>query len=221
MRKLHSLPLFFLLATLLVFSSCKEEDDDLNPNLIIQDFYFQAVLDGDTVTYQDGLKDYGNIVGDFYGSQANGEWVYAPFTCIASNDAVTNPLPALLAESGAVSIIIPSPDQKSTVQEYQSLVTTGTFPIGYLPRSAADSAITGAFISIFDADAVEWNTNNGPTAPAGSVVVNEYSTFVDNDRIPATQKIFSASFECTVYNSAGQSKQVTGGLIRGRMIRWQ
>ena len=101
------------------------------------------------------------------------------------------------------------------------MVSTGTFPIGYLPRSASDSAIVGAFISIFDKDAVEWNTNNGPTAPAGSVVVTEYSTFVDNSRIPATQKSFTANFECTVYNAAGQSKEVKGGPIRGRLLRWQ
>jgi hypothetical protein len=147
--------------------------------------------------------------------------VYSPFTCIASNDAVTNPLPIYLAKSGAVAIIATSPNQKSTVQEYQAMFSTGTFNIGYLPRSGSDTAIAGAFISIFDADGVEWNTNNGPSNPPGQVTVSEYSTFVDNSRIPATQKIFNATFETTVYNASGQSKQVTGGKIRGRMIRWQ
>ena len=219
MRKITSLLAFSLLTTLLVMS-CRDDDAPINTHIITEDYYFQAILDGDTVTYQEGINQYTNIVGDFYGAQAANGLTYAPFTCIANNVAATNPNPTTLAKSGALAIIAPSATTASTLTQYAGLVTTGTLPVGRLPRDSSQTAVAGFFVSIFDASGVEWNTNNGPLG-AGSVTVTEYNTLVDNTRIPATQRIFAATFTCTVYNAAGASKLVTGGKVRGRLVPWQ
>jgi hypothetical protein len=197
--------------------SCRD-DEPVNPNVITKDYYFQAVLDGDTVTYQESVDEYTNIVGDFYGAQSANGLFYCPFTCIAKNTAATNPVPSELAKSGALGIIAPSASVANTVATYAALVQTGTYQVGRLPRDTSQTGISGFFVSVFDKDGVEWNTNNGPLG-TGTCAVTEYSTYVDNTRIPATQRLFAATFNCTVYNAGGQSKALTGGKVRGRMIK--
>jgi hypothetical protein len=220
MRKIHSLIAICFLSTVLVLS-CKDDDVPVDPNIITQEYYFQAVLDGDTVTYQEELADYTNIVGDFYGQEAANGYAYSPFTCIAKSAAATNPIPSVLAKSGAVGIVKVSSTQANTLALYAGLITTGTLPVGYLPRDSSQTGVDGVFISIFDADGVEWNTNNGPLG-SGNLVVTEYNTEVDNTRIPATQRVIAATFSnMNVYNATGQSKLVTGGKVRGRIILWQ
>lgn len=216
MRTRNSIFALLLLGSLFVVS-CKD-DEPVNPNEITKDYYFQAVLDGDTVTYQEAVDDYYNIVGDFYGAQAANGWSYVPFTCIAKNAAATNPIPTNLAKSGALGIVTIANSQ-TTQSAYENLVATGTFPIGRVARDTSQTAVAGAFISVFDANGVEWNTDNGPLG-TGSVVVSEYTSSVDNNRIPASHRVFSATFNCTVYNSTGDSKVLTGGKVRGRMILW-
>ena len=218
MRKTPTLLAICLLSTILVLS-CKD-DAPINPNVITKEYYLQAVLDGDTVTYQEGVDEYTNIVGDFWGQRAANGYAYSPFTCIANNVAATNPVPATLAKSGAVGIVSVTASPANTLALYSALIATGTLPIGKLPRDTTQTAVAGAFISFFDKDGVEWNTNNGPLG-TGSLVITEYDNFVDNTRIPATQKIITAGFNCTVYNAAGQSKALTGGKVRGRIILWQ
>lgn len=218
MRPTSALLLLCFLSSLMVLS-CKDKEV-INPNVITEDYYFQAVLDGDTVTYQEGVNEYTNIVGDFYGAQASNGLYYCPFTCIANNAAATNPIPSLLAKSGAVGIVAASGSQANTLASYSSLVATGNYQVGRLPRDSSQTGVAGFFLSIFDKDGVEWNTNNGPLG-TGTLTISEYTTYVDNTRIPASQKIVTAAFNCTVYNSAGQSKNVTGGKVRGRIILWQ
>jgi hypothetical protein len=216
--RIRNLSFAICLISSLFAVSCKD-DEPVNPNLITEDYYFQAVLDGDTITYQESQNDYYNIVGDFYGAQADNGWCYVPFTCLAKNAASTNPTPENLAQSGAVGVIGISPGQILTQSDYEALVTTGSLQIGRVARDVSQTAVAGAFVSIMDADGVEWNTDNGPLGD-GAVVINEYADFLDNERIPSTHKVIAASFTCTVYNAAGASKELTGGKIRGRLVRW-
>jgi hypothetical protein len=218
MRKTQIFLAICFCCTLLAMS-CRD-DDPVNPNIITKEYYLQAVLDGDTVTYQEGVSEYTNIIGDFYSGRVANGYSYTPFTCLANNAAATNPNNVTLAKSGAVGLVAVSTTAANTLPLYAGLISTGTFQIGKLPRDTSQTAVAGAFISIFDKDGVEWNTNNGPLG-TGSLVVTEYNTYVDNTRIPATQKIIAAGFSCTVYNAAGQSKALTGGKVRGRIILWQ
>lgn len=218
MRIRHPFIALVLAFTGLTFTACKDKDP-VNPNEITEDYYFQAVLDGDTVTYQEGIDDYYNIVGDFAGLDAANGWCYTPFTCIAKNAAATNPTPANLAKSGAVGIVGITSSQVNSQSAYESLVSTGTLQIGRVARDSGATAVSGAFISLMDENGVEWNTDNGPLG-TGSLVITEYAAVADNDRLPATHRIVSATFTCTVYNAAGLSKSLTGGKVRGRMILW-
>ena len=211
--------LWMAACSILLVMSCKP-DGPVNHNIITKDYYFQAALDGDTITFQEGVDEYTNIIGDFYGNQASNGLFYCPFTCVANNAAATNPIPSVLANSGALGIVATSATAANTLPLYAGLVQTGTYQVGRLPRDTSQTGVVGFFVSIFDKDGIEWNTNNGPVG-AGNCAVTEYNTYVDNTRIPATQRIFAATFNCTVYNSTGQSKALTGGKTRGRLILWQ
>lgn len=216
MRTVHSLPLLAL-ACVLLSLSCKK-DDPVFPNQITSDYYFQAIVDGDTFTYQEGVNEYGNIVGDFYGGTVPGGFEYAPFTCIASGDAVGNPTAANLARSGALALISVEASAVQDQNTYEGLVATGTLPIGFLSRTPVDSGFAGGYVSFFDADGTEW-TSNGPQS-GGTVIVNEYSDFEDTGRSPNTHKVMAAEFSCTLYDGNGNSKALTGGRVRGRFITW-
>lgn len=214
----HSFFALALAVTGLTFTSCKD-NDPVNPNVITEDYYFQAVIDGDTVTYQEGIEDYVNIIGDMSGLDAANGWCYTPFTCIAKNAAATNGTPANLANSGTVGVVGVTSSQVASLSAYEALVSTGTLQIGRIARDTGQTAVSGAFISIWDDSGVEWNTDNGPLG-TGSLVITEYTAEADNSRLPASHRIVGATFNCTVYNSTGQSKEITGGRIRGRLITW-
>jgi hypothetical protein len=214
-------PRFFLLAmlTVLAFWGCKKEN--INPHVITEDYYYQYVLDGDTTTFQEGIDNYGNIVGDFYGGEVVNGWEYAPFTCLASAEAVANPNPQTLTSSGAIAIISMPGGEITTSAGYQALVQNGSLPYGLLSRAPGDSARAGAFVSVFDSDGVEWNTNNGTQDGTESFVVTDYYIQPDAGRVPRTERVIAARFACKVYNAAGDSKRLTGGIARGRLIIFQ
>lgn len=218
-RTLNSLTFLAVICALFAFS-CKDDDGPDNPNEIVSDYYFQAVIDGDTFTYQEGISNYGQIVGDFWGGRIlGGNYQYAPFTCVASAEAVANPGPSTLASSGAVAIMSVTTDSRDTYAEYSVLPTTGPKDIGLLARTTLDSAAAGGYVSWFDANGTEWNTNGGVQNNA-SFVVTDLVNFEDNSRSPATHKIIAAEFSCTLYDGNGNSKTLTGGRVRGRLIVW-
>jgi hypothetical protein len=213
--------LFFLVTALsLTFLSCKDDDPVLFPNAIVSPYYFQIVVNGDTTTYQEDISNYGNIVGDFWGGPVKPSgYQYAPFTCIASAEAIANTNPETLTNSGAVAITEVSSFQRNTLSEYIGLPTTGEKGIGILAKTTQDSASSGGFISWFDKDGVEWNTNNGAqTNP--TFTVTEVSDFEDTGRAVTTYKIVAMEFRCTLYDADGNSRAVWGR-TRGRMIAWQ
>ncbi|HHG83672.1 MAG TPA: hypothetical protein ENJ82_02890 [Bacteroidetes bacterium] len=211
--------LFFLALGLSLFIfSCKDDEPE-NPNQIVSDYYFQAVIDGDTVTYQEGVSDYGQIVGDFWGGRIPGGYQYAPFTCLASAEGVANPGPNTLAESGAVAILVNTTSEANTYAAYSALPTTGVKDIGLLARTTFDSAAIGGYVSWYDAGGVEWTTNGG-VQNNPSFVVTDLSDFEDNGWTPASHKLVSINFSCTIYDPNGNSKELTGGRVRGRFIRW-
>lgn len=212
--------LFFLAATLsLITFSCKDDDPVLFPNNIVSPYYFQIVVDGDTTTYQEDINNYGNIVGDFWGGPVPSGFQYAPFTCIASAEAVANTTPENLTNSGAAAVMEVSSFQRNTLSEYLGLATTGEKGIGVLARTTQDSSSSGGYISWFDGNGTEWNTNNGPqTNP--TFTVTEVTDFEDGSRAVPTYKVMAMEFRCTLYDVDGNAREVWGR-TRGRMIAWR
>jgi hypothetical protein len=216
MRSFQILSLLALVSSI-SFLGCKDKEV-LDPHVLTQDYYYQFILDGDTTTYQETVNDYGNLVGDFFGGEVANGWEYAPYTCLASPEAVANPTPSTLQNSGAVAIISMPGGQITTSAGYQSLVTTGSLPYGLLSREPADSARAGAFVSVIDDAGVEWNTNNGVQDGSESFIVSEYIVQADRTRTPKTERVIAINFACKVYNANGDSKVLTGGQVRGRYI---
>jgi|GEM_PF-6177722 hypothetical protein len=216
--KFHS-TLTIILASLFFATGCMDESP-LNPHDLTKPYYFQAVLDGDTVTYQEDVEGYGNIVGDFYGGELPNGWEYAPFTCLAGPAAVASgsPSPSDLAQSGAVSVVAITPAQITSLPAYRALVQGGQLGFGYLSRNPTENGTAGAFVSVYDGNGIEWNTNFGPQDSTANFSITEYYGSIDNDRFPPTQQVFAAEFNCKVYNAAGASKVLTAGKVRGRLI---
>ena len=209
MRTIHSFLALLLLGTMVVFSSCK---DDPDPDEITSDYYFQANIDGTLRTFQFDRDDYINIIGDWgQGSDAAGENQYIPFTCIASEDALTQS--DGINNSGAIGVIIATTDELTAEQTGERIVSGD---IGYGTRSydAGDEAVPGGFISYVDGAGTEWTSNGDQTG--GSFRITEYGDFNDPDNF--THKVITAEFSGTLYNGTGGSVSITDGICRGRMI---
>lgn len=198
-----------LIATTSIFlSSCKDPD----PNEIVSDIYFQATVDGEIRTYQFEVDDYINIVGDFTGgADAGTENQYIPFTCVASDAALSNP--SGLANSGAIGVIITSTSNLNA-EVVGDQISTGTLGYGTRSYDEQTEATPGAFISWIDASATEWTTN-GDQSNSNF----EITSYVDEENSDSnSHKFVAATFNCTLYNGSGGSIILTDGVMRGRMI---
>ena len=203
---------FFLLACIcasFVFQSCKDKPD---PNEIRSDFYFQATIDGEIRTYQFDIDDYINIIGDWGGGNVAGNTrQYIPFTCIASEDALSSP--SGLSNSGAIGIIITNNDSVSN-QQVEGLVPDGSIGIGTRSYDSNDEPTAGGFISWIDGTGREWTTNG--TQNNASFTITEYADL--DDPVNFSHKVIAAEFSCTLYNGLGGSISLTEGKARGKLI---
>ena len=201
--------LLLLIATASIFiTSCKDPD----PNEIVSDIYFQATIDGEIRTYQYDVDNYINIVGDFTGgADAGSENQFIPFTCVASNAALSNP--SGLANSGAVGIIITSPNNLNP-EQVGDLISTGSLSYGTRSYDAADDAVPGAFVSWVDPSGTEWTSNGDQTGSNFEVVL-----YGDEENSESnSHKIIRTTFNCNLYNGSGGTIILTDGQARGRMI---
>lgn len=202
--------LFLLLATTFTFFSCKKKK--LDPNEIRSDYYFQATIGGEQITYQEGESDYLNIIGDFgEGRSAAGMSQYVPFTCIAHEDGLFST--DGLKNSGAVALIKASSSLLLPQQIGQQIVT-GDIGFGTRSYESSDEAIEGGFLSWVDGNGTEWTSNGDQSGSSFKVV-----EYIDADDVDAsTHKIIMVEFSGTLYNGAGGSQTVTAGKARGRLI---
>lgn len=90
--------------------------------------------------------------------------------------------------------------------DINTFFTPGTYP--YSPPTKNDS-LNGISITYYDAQHNEWATNNPPAKQDGS---NFTITSKEIQRFGYYLKI-SATFNCKVYNTAGQSKTITDGKL--------
>lgn len=201
--------LFTCICSSFFFVSCGEDPD---PNEIVSDFYFQAAIDGELRTYQFDVNDYINIVGDWgVGRVAGSTRQYVPFTCIASNEALSSP--SGLANSGAVGIILTDNDSVAASQVGQ-MISSGDIGIGTRSYDEAEEATAGGFISWVDGSGREWTTNGSQSN--ASFRITEY--FDQEDVVNFTHKVIAAEFSCTLYNGTGGSITLTDGKARGKLI---
>ena len=209
MRTVHTLLALLLLSSSVFYSSCK---DDPDPNEITSEYYFQATIDGQLTTFQFELNDYINIIGDWgQGSNAAGENQYVPFTCIASQDALTQS--DGINNSGAIGVIIATTDNLDP-QGTGDRIVAGDIGYGVRSYSDTEEATPGGFISYVDGGGTEW-TSNGDQSN-GSFRITEYVDFDDPNAF--THKVITAEFSGTLYNGSGGSVSITDGICRGRLI---
>lgn len=208
---MRSFKFFFLacICSTFLFSAC---GDDPDVNEIVSDFYFQATVDGEIYTYQVDVNDYINIFGDWgRGGIAGNSRQYVPFTCIASEDALSSP--SGLSNSGAIGVIITDNDSVGPAQVGEMMLS-GSIGIGTRSYGASQEAVEGGFLSWIDGSGREWTTN-GPQSNA-SFAITEY--FDQEDPVNFTHKVIAAEFSCTLYNGLGGSIVLNDGIARGRLI---
>ncbi len=208
MRSVKTFVLFFATAASILIASCSDKD----PNEIVSDIYFQGTIDGEIHTYQYEVDDYINIVGDFTGGvEADSKNQYIPFSCVASENALSSP--SGLANSGAVGVIITSVSNLNA-QQIGDSISVGTLSYGVRSYDTLNSATPGAFISWIDGNGIEWTTNGDQS---GSNF--EITSYVDEENTSSnSHKFISVSFNCFLYNGSGGRVVLNDGTLRGRMI---
>ncbi len=207
MRAVKTILLLFATASIFL-ASCSDPD----PNEIVSDIYFQATVDGEIRTYQYEVDNYIQIVGDFTGgADAGSENQFIPFSCVASENALSSPNG--LANSGAVGIIITSASNLNA-QQVGEEISVGTLDYGVRSYDTLTSATPGAFISWIDGNRTEWTTNGDQSGSSF-----EITSYVDEENAESnSHKFIAVTFNCTLYNGSGGSVAVTDGTLRGRMI---
>jgi len=199
----------FVILLVLFFASCGNDDENMNPDdtptiPMTEEDFFIAKIDGMDVYYE---ADTDNILG-FVGTslQAVG---YPDTSTVSFNSSLNYYTPGgdidpiFLIEKGTLRF---APAPTPTNEIFKNFLDIGDY-------SFSQNAEAGFNISWYDEDGEEWSTSLGSAAQGGSSVsideINEVT------QLYTYYIVATISFSCTLYNEAGQSKQLTNGLYRG------
>jgi hypothetical protein len=105
-------------------------------------------------------------------------------------------------------------DHTPTNQEMSAMWSVGTFNFGKSNiSSTGGQTVNGASIRYYDENGDEWDTEGGQQT-GSSFVVTELT---DNPN-HTSAKIFTARFNCILYNDLGHSMKLENGVIRGKLF---
>ena len=200
--KLSSLIILFPLLIL----SCSDDDDaGSTPDLPSAAYFFQANIDGESVTWEQAKDNFyaglgsggGGDIDSYHAQQfstitqvsfSGGEFESAPFVSVEFNET-----------------FVSSPDLEELVAIYQ--LGDYSYSVQDNNENAGDGV---AIIYSPDGDKV-WSTYNG--SQTGSTF--ELTEFIDNTNPAESPKIISAEFKCTLYDDEGNSIELSSGNYRG------
>jgi len=236
----------------LALSACKEGkknpvfedpviDPGVSPHLIVADFYFQGVVNGDTITFQDTLDTTGfytnpNILAlladtlvfplnvareacncielDSFGVEVGVH--YTPTSAMMPWAAIANPIPATRKNIGGIAFNRTFSDTIVDVVDYIDITKTGVIAWGRQPMdSLLQLGADGVRVFYIDEKGEEWASDFGFTAqPFGLFTAEQY---VPNDDDPHSYRIIQAQFSARLYNGKGSYKDLIAGKFRGRI----
>lgn len=202
--KLSSLAILF--AFLMV--SCSDDEDDgpeTDPSPTAS-YYFQATIDGQTVTWEQGKDGFfaglGSGGGTFLETQSStmtkvdlsgGELQAAPFVTIEFQE--TFPATADIDD------------------------IAGMYQLGSYNYSLSEDYDLNDGVSIVyspDGDKI-WTSYYGSQATSSTFEITE---LIDNANTAESPKIFSAEFKCTLYDEEGNSIELSAGDYRGLALSY-
>lgn len=212
MKKASALKLVVITAIIAVIgiSSCKKKDSTpaattstttLPP--VTSSFYFQAVINGTAISYQDGVEGFADGGGDEGGTQLSG-WQEV------QNSVLTAPF---ATKNTAGFFIMKAFTYQPANTQIDSMFAVKSYPYGKESMSTSADGTDGAKVYYIDANGVEWATDLGSANQTGS-------TFSITENVVNTDgyshHISKATFSCKLYNASGGSMTLTNGICKAR-----
>ena len=197
MKKL--LPIVFVL---FFTASCKKDKSSANQEQF--PFYFTANINGATVKYEanDLNSQYECGISSPYSAIGDDYDIYEGTFIQDGNDPSKNNVYVHVLKFFNHD---PSPSERL------AMIKLGTYPYGL--SDVSTSTINGASISYTDATGKEWFSEYGPQT-GSNFSITELVDNPDN----TSDKIFKATFSCTLYDGSGGSLQIDNAIIRGKLF---
>ncbi|WP_321375902.1 hypothetical protein [uncultured Draconibacterium sp.] len=199
--------IYLLSITLFLLACSKDENEteEITEFEITAEYYFVATIDGEKVQLEYNIDGYGNgpISG---GGTNNGGYQYYDGTVF---------MKGLSANNSAGVIFLKTFSDSPWCNQILEMYNTGTYNYGIESLSEEENGKDGALIYYVNNDGVQWSSGFLPaTQNNSSFHLLEYTdlqTFYSN-------KVMKAEFECTLYNSNGDSKELTNGEVKGMCV---
>jgi hypothetical protein len=200
---------FCIFLFLIVFVSCKKEKESSENSESSSEYpyYFSATINGKAVKYE------ANDIGSRYDcgvsspySAIDDDYDFYEGTFIQDSEDETK-------NNIYVYILQRFNGGEPTYNQRVGMFHLGSYSYGYSNIDDNLPTINGASIYYIDEKGIEWWSEAG--SQSGSTFkITEISDIEDG----TSDKIFKASFSCKLYDSDGNSIQVTNAQIRGKIL---
>lgn len=193
----------FLVVTVLVAISCKKDSSTTsNSNF---PYYFKATINGAAVKYE--ANDLNTRFSCGYSQDESSLWpddfdIYQGTLISDDQDPTKNAI---------VVQVLKYFNHEPSSAEKSAMIKLGNYPYGY--GNVSSSTVDGADIEYVDANGVAWLSQFG--SQTGSTFT--ITELIDNPD-HTSGKIFTATFNCKLYDGNGASIQVANGKIRGKVL---
>jgi len=199
MRKIKNL---ILIVLVLVIVSCKKDSSSSQGSF---PYYFMATINGSSVKYQANDLDSRYACG-----------ISQPESSLWPSDFDIYEGTAILDEQDQTKNIIHVHilkyfDHEPSADERVVMIKTGSYPYGL--SDVSSSTINGAAIDYLDANGNAWDSQFGSQAGSTFTI-----TELINNPNGTSGKIFTATFNCKLYDGNGGSIQLTNATIRGKIL---
>ncbi|MGK0368086.1 MAG: hypothetical protein ACI9QD_001226 [Thermoproteota archaeon] len=165
-------------------------------------YYFRATIDGVSVNYEEGVSGYTVLTAYHGDGPADNKWVGQQFGLIRGMDYNTGGFATIVKEFGSSS---------ESCGGYKSMFSEKSYTYGSL-----NDKVEGVFIYYYDNNATYWASDNGTGNSSGSSFI-----ITSHDEVSGNgyEAITIATFNCTLYDGAGNSKELTNGEIKSISVQ--
>ncbi|UAY51939.1 hypothetical protein [Ferruginibacter albus] len=191
--------LFPILGLVILFSSCSKQNTD-NPSSS-SGYYYEATIGG--VTYKETVTNSNGYIAGSTGG-ANDDAIFG-----SSIAPIAEPIPANETALGIGKGIFHNFSDETTDAEFKSFFNPGTYSF------STPGSYQGITVSWMDKSGNYWSTDNDPATQSGSTFT---ITKVNDGPVSLNQVYYvevTATFNCTLYDLSGNSKQLTNGKYFG------
>lgn len=198
----------FVILLAVLFASCGNDDENMNPDpptipMTDEDF-FSANIDGATVFYESNTDNLLAFTGSSGTPQTLPDTSTVSFSSSLSYYSQGQDIEPLFSiEKGTLRY---APGPNPTDEIFKDFLKVGNYAF-------SKDAQSGFTVSWYDENGEEWSSSLGSAAQNGSSVSIDEIT--EATQFYTYYVIATISFSCTLYNEAGESKQLTNGTYRG------